>query len=253
PLTFTLNGVPLDNLRAIFITHFHSDHISAIGDFNLNSWVAGRPAPLEIVGPTGIDRVVNGFNEAYALDRGYRVAHHGAEMLPPEVGLMTSRTISTGVILEKNGLKVTAFPVDHKPIEPAVGYRFDYKGRSVVISGDSNVVESLRVAAQDVDLLLHDALSLPIIQAMEAAARNNGSRMEKILFDIQDYHASINSVIALDENTGIKQVALYHLVPAPRNFLLEKIFKRDLPAGFIVTEDAMIFDMPANSEEIVVR
>lgn len=254
PLTVSLAGVPLDDLRAILLTHFHSDHIAAIGDFNLASWVAGRPQPLEIVGPGGVERVVAGFNEAFALDRGYRVAHHGADLLPPRLGVLQARTIEPGVVLEREGLVVTAFAVDHSPVDPAVGYRFDYKGRSVVISGDTVLVPELEKAARGADLVLHDAISLPIVQALEGGARATGrDRQARIFHDIQDYHASVASLSALAEAAGVKQLALYHLVPPPRSFLFARIFARDLPGEVIVTEDAMVFDLPAGSDEILVR
>ena len=80
-------------MRGILVTHYHSDHISDIGDFNLNSWVAGRPKPLQIIGPEGVDRIVEGLNITYELDRGYRVAHHGAELLDPELGILQARTM----------------------------------------------------------------------------------------------------------------------------------------------------------------
>ena len=132
--TANLAGVPTEKLRGILLTHFHSDHISDIGDFNLNSWVAGRPQPLQVIGPDGVDRIVEGLNIAYELDRGYRVSHHGAEFLNPELGILQSRSIKEGVIVDEDGLRITAFEVSHPPIEPAFGYRLDYGGRSVVIS-----------------------------------------------------------------------------------------------------------------------
>lgn len=254
PLTINLARESLTNLRGILLTHFHSDHIAAIGDLNLLSWVAGRSQPLEIFGPEGVERVVAGFNEAYALDAGYRVAHHGAELLPPELYEMHALAIEPGIVFERDGLVVRAFEVDHRPISPAVGYRFDFRGRSVVISGDTVAAAALREAARDADLLLHDAISLPIIQAMESGARAAGrQRQAKILHDIQEYHASTTSLPELALEAGVQQLALYHLVPPPQNFLLAKIFARDLPAGVIVTDDAMVFELPANSDEIIVR
>ena len=74
--------------------------------------------------------------------------------------------ISTGVVVDPGGLRITAFPVDHTPVEPAVGYRFDHGGRSVAVSGDTVVTETLQAAAQDADLRLMDALSLPIVQTL---------------------------------------------------------------------------------------
>ena len=80
--------LPLDRINGVFLTHYHSDHIAALGDLNLNSWVNGRPAPLQVYGPVGINTVVAGFNMAYQLDRGYRTAHHGEDFLPSTAGLL---------------------------------------------------------------------------------------------------------------------------------------------------------------------
>jgi len=169
--TANLSNVPMEKLRGILITHFHSDHISDIGDFNLNSWVAGRPEPLQIIGPTGVERIVDGFNMAYELDRGYRVAHHGAELLNPELGTLQSKTITEGVIVDQDGLRITAFEVSHLPIEPAFGYRLDYGGRSVVISGDSLVTDKIVEISNGADVVLHDAMS----PTARARRRRNGA------------------------------------------------------------------------------
>lgn len=250
----TMGLLPLQDLSAVLLTHFHSDHIAALYEFNLNSWVAGRPAPLPVMGPVGVEQVVEGTNAAYELDRGYRIAHHGADLLPPELGVMQPRVIEPGMVFDQDGLRITAFAVDHAPVEPAVGYRFDYRGRSVSISGDAVVDESLREAVRGSDLLLHDALSLPIISALEQATADVGNtRLERIMADIQDYHASTVSLEELTADLGLGQLAAYHLVPPPRNGIMERIFRRDLPPGTVLTEDGMIFDLPAGSDEIVVR
>ena len=240
--------VPLENLQAIFLTHFHSDHIAALPEFNLNSWVAGRRDPLVVYGPEGIDRVVGGLNEAYALDGRYRVGHHGADMLPPELGRMKNSLMPAGTSVSLGGLTVTSFVVDHDPVRPAVGYRFDYKGRSVVVSGDAVVTPDLIEAARGADLVLQDALSPAVVRAMEKAMA--GTRMEKIFFDIQDYHAHTGDMGTLVEKSGLGRLVLYHMVPAPQNALMEKIFGRDLPPGTILSEDMMMFELPAGSDAL---
>ena len=246
--TATLGQLPFENIEAVFLTHFHSDHIAALPDFNLNSWVAGRSKPLRVLGPTGVQEVVAGLNQAYRLDRSYRVAHHGEDLLPAELGPMKAEEIRVGSEISIGAVSVTSFQVNHDPIRPAVGYRFDYQGRGVVVSGDSVVSDSLIDAIAGADLLIHDALSLPIVRALEKAAA--GSRMEKILFDIQDYHAHTSDLADLVTRSGVQKFAVYHMVPPPSNPLFTKIFKRDLPAGTILTEDGMQIELPSGSDEI---
>jgi ribonuclease Z len=252
--TATLGRLPLEDLSAVLLTHFHSDHIAALYDFNLNSWVAGRATPLSVMGPLGVDQVVEGMNAAYELDRGYRVDHHGAGLLPPELGVMQARVIEPGVVFEADGLRITAFAVDHAPVSPAVGYRFEYRGRSVALSGDAVVDESLRQAVRGADLLLQDAISLPIVTALEQAnAELGNTRMQRILSDIQDYHAPTGSLDGLVAELNVSLLAIYHLVPPPQGRVMERIFRRDLPPGTLLAEDGMVFDLPGSSDEIVVR
>ena len=79
--TMALAGESLQHLQGVLLTHHHSDHMAGLADFNLTSRVVGRDAPLQVMGPPGVERVVAGFNEAFSLDRQYRVAHHGADLL----------------------------------------------------------------------------------------------------------------------------------------------------------------------------
>lgn len=249
--TANLSNVPMEKLRGILITHFHSDHISDIGDFNLNSWVAGRPEPLQIIGPAGVERIVDGFNMAYELDRGYRVAHHGAELLNPELGTLQSKTIAEGVIVDQDGLRITAFEVSHPPIEPAFGYRLDYGDRSVVISGDSLVTDKIVEISNGADVVLHDAMSLQLVRGAAGMARTTGNtRLATVLQDIQDYHATTDDLNRLSSEAEIGQLALYHLVPAPRNAMALRAFSNDIPEGALLTEDGMVISLPAGSEEI---
>jgi ribonuclease Z len=247
-LTAALHRLPLERLKAVLLTHFHSDHFAALPEFNLNSWVAGRSSPLTVIGPGGVSEVVDGLNQAYTHDRDYRVAHHGADLLPPDLGLMESEAIEAGDVLQLGDLTIRSFQVNHEPVNPAFAYRFDYRGRSVVISGDSIVTPKLVEAATGADLLLQDALSLPIIRTLEKATA--GSRIEKIFADIQDYHAHVSDLSALSDESGVKQLAIYHMVPPPQNALFEKIFSREAPRGTILTRDGMLFELPAGSEDV---
>ncbi|MDB9918177.1 MBL fold metallo-hydrolase [Pseudomonadales bacterium] len=247
-------ALPTNRLQGLLITHFHSDHISEIYEVNLGSWVSGRPTPLTVFGPTGVDEIVSGVNATYRLDRIYRTGHHGEELLAPELGVLAHETISPGIILEDGELTITAYVSEHLPVEPAVGYRFDYKGRSVVISGDGNVNGDTRQIVDGADLLLHDALSLPIVSTLSKSLGTAGqSRQSKIVSDVIDYHASTDSLIELAEQSNVGMVAFYHLVPVPLNVVLEDVFKRGLPDNFLLAEDLMSFELPIGSDEIVVN
>ncbi len=140
--------VPLAKVKGVFLTHFHSDHIEELGELRLQTWVAGRRSPLKVYGPPGVEDVVAGFNKAYSHDADYRTAHHGEKMLPREDVDLTAVAIpmsgATAPALDASGLKVTAIRVDHGPVKPAYGYRFDYAGRSVTISGDTKPYLPLR-------------------------------------------------------------------------------------------------------------
>ena len=251
PATMQLHGQPMGHLRAVLLTHLHSDHLTGVPDVNLQSWVVGRDEPLRVFGPTGVDRVVRGFNEALVIDRGFRVAHHGAELLDPELGVMHAETVAPGVIVEDDGLTITAFTVNHAPIAPAFGFRFDYRGRSVVVSGDTVVTFNLEAAARGADLLLHDVLSMRIVRTLEAAAIEAGaSRMAKIFADITTYHAPAVELGALRERTGVRMLGVYHYVPPPRNYLMERIYRHDLPAATVLTRDGTEFKLPAASTDI---
>lgn len=256
----TLMGLPTGRIERLFLTHFHSDHIDGIGPLLLLRW-SGKPnrTPLPVSGPAGVERVVAGFNLAYRQDNGYRTAHHGPALMPPTgAGAVATPFAIAGapvVVLNDGGLKVTAFPVDHDPVEPAVGYRFDYKGRSVVISGDTAPSSSLNAAARGTDLLVHEALQPRLVGRLtEALAARGVSNTAQITRDILTYHSSPEQAADAARAAGAKQLLLTHIVPplplrfAYPAFLGEAADHFDGP--ITIGEDGMIFSLPAGSRAI---
>ena len=247
-------NLPTDRLDGILVSHFHSDHIAEIYEVNLNSWVTGRKEPLLVIGPEGVSEVVKGINTTYQHDRHYRSTHHGESLLPPHLGLIDHQTVMPGVIISDGDLKITAYRAEHPPIEPGMGYRIDYRGRSVVISGDSNVTAETQRIVEGADLLLHDALSVPTVSRLSAALGAVGrSRTSKIVEDVLDYHASTESLIALGNSSDVGMVAFYHLVPVPANPIIAEVFMRETPNNFVLTTDLMGFELPIGSDEIIVN
>jgi ribonuclease Z len=251
--------VPFENIAAILLTHFHSDHIAELGEMRLQTWVSGRSRPLPVYGPPGVERVVAGFNEAYALDAGYRTAHHGAKMLPPDAVAMIARPVAlagtTGLVLKQDGLTITAIRVHHDPATPAYGYRFDFGGRSIVVSGDTAPDEDLARAAKGTDVLVHEALSPEMVAGLGAALAAHGDwRAAKIMHDIPSYHTSPVAAARIANEARAKLLVYTHLLPVLPNKLAERLFLRGVnavrPNGVVVGEDDMLIRLDAGSAGI---
>ena len=254
PMRIAQAQLPMNRLTAVMLTHFHSDHIAGLADVNLASWVAGRRASMQVYGPEGVETVVAGFNQAYRLDRGYRVAHHGEKLLPRSAGPMQANTFQPGLVWQDDSMTVTSFLVDHHPIDPAVGYRFDYRGRSVVISGDTNASDSLFAAAAGADIVFHDALARDSLDIMQNVMAESGrSGIAQIIADVTDYHADTRVLEEAANAAGIEQLVLYHLVPTPMNSLTETMFLRGLSDKTLLAHDLQVFELPPESEEITIR
>jgi ribonuclease Z len=254
PMRIAQAQLPMNRLTGVMLTHFHSDHIAGLADVNLASWVAGRRASMRVYGPSGVETVVAGFNQAYRLDRGYRTAHHGEALLPPSAGPMVAKTFQPGLVWQDDTMTVTSFLVDHHPIDPAVGYRFDFRGRSVVISGDTNTSDNLFAAAAGADIVFHDALARDSLNIMQNAMLESGrTTFAQIIADVTDYHADTRTLEEAATAAGIEQLVLYHLVPTPMNSLTETMFLRGLSDKTLLAYDLQVFELPPESDEVIIR
>lgn len=256
--------IPQGAIEAVLLTHFHSDHIDGLGELLLQRWVTGaRTEPTPVHGPEGVELVVAGLDLAYALDRGYRVAHHGEDVIPPSGGGAAARPFrapgdgTAAVVVDDAGLRITAFRVTHAPIEPAVGYRFEYRGRSVVLSGDTSRSANVERFSRGADLLVHDALSRPLVAMLREGARGAGrGTLAAILGDIPEYHASPVEAAEVARDAGVGHLLYNHVVPPLLLPTLEQLFVEGVDEVFAgpvtVGRDGTLVRLPAGSEAIEV-
>ena len=249
-----LQNLPLGALSGVLLTHFHSDHIAELGEANFQSWANGRYQKMEVYGPEGVEKVVGGFIQAYDFDTNYRIVHHGEDVMPPEAAIPTVKTISfmnpdkAELIFEKNGLKAYAFLVDHYPAVPAVGYRFEYKGNIVVLTGDTKKVDILTEQARNADILISDALSYKNADLIaRIAEESNQPRIAKIMHDIQEYHMSPVQAAELARDAGAKKLVLYHITPPVTNPIARYAFMEGVNGIYngvvVLGEDGMVFNL----------
>ena len=154
-------GIPLSELDAVFVTHFHHDHISGLADLWLTGWLppqfGQRSHALRVIGPTGTKQVTQGLLDAYALDIDIRVADEGLPRAGAAFDVMEFS--SSSLVYDQDDVRVTAFTVNHGEfIKPAFGYRVDFADRSVLISGDTKFDENVIEAGSGVDVVIHEVV-----------------------------------------------------------------------------------------------
>ncbi|MBX9750475.1 MAG: MBL fold metallo-hydrolase [Roseococcus sp.] len=205
PVRLAQCGVPLGRVAAVFLTHFHSDHVNGLADLWMSSYVppgwGGRRTPLRLFGPPGTARMAHHLREAFADDIRIRMAD---EAVPEEATQIAPQDFPAtgGVVFDEAGVRVTAFEVDHgQHIRPAVGFRIDHAGRSILLSGDTKPHPNIVAHGAGVDLLVHEVCALP------PALRGKPGPQA-----IADHHTSPAQAGAIFEATRPRLAAFTHIV-----------------------------------------
>ena len=250
--------VDLSSVKAVLFSHLHSDHISDLADLHLYTWInnPSKSEKLIVYGPEGVEQVTKGFQEAYKLDFKYRYEHHGNDVAPIDLAGYEPITINlqNPVIIDDKDLKVTAFKVIHDPVEPSLGFRFEYKGRSIVISGDTIFTENTIKNSMNADVLFHEAQANHMVKILEEENRKAGNLMvSKIMQDVLDYHTTPVEAAEIANKANVKHLVFYHLNPAPRNSIMENMFVRgvnDIRGDWTLSKDGTMVILPFNSDKI---
>ena len=243
-------GVRLGAINGLFVTHLHSDHVVGIPDVWLMGWLPGaygqRTAPLRVWGPQGTKGMMAGLEQAYAWDIQARIADQNL----PKAGIAVETSeVQEGIVYERNGVKVTAFEVDHGPLlKPAFGYRIDYDGRSIVISGDTKFSENLIKYASGVDLLIHQV----------AMAKEELLQSSPAVRTILDHHTKPDEAGMVFSRAKPKLAVFYHLslqgtpqFPAPTEDEVVAKTRTTYAGPLVVSEDLMTFTVGKEGVTVV--
>lgn len=235
-------GTSMGTINGVFITHLHSDHIVGLPDLWLTGWLPSpfgqRKSPMRVWGPRGTKELMSGLERAYDWDIKTRIAD---QRLTREAVNVETTEIEEGIVYQQDGVKVTAFAVDHGDlIKPCFGFRVDFGGRSAVISGDTRFSENLIKHAKGTNLLIH-----------QAAMAKDELLQKSISFRyIIDHHTKPEEAGVVFARTKPKLAALYHIVlltdgkiPAPTEAEVAERVKTEYQGPLVIAEDLMRFSI----------
>jgi len=234
-------GLRMDAVSKLFLTHLHSDHVMDIPDLLLTPWAAPsapRHVPLEVWGPEGTRDMMAHLEQAFAFD--IHMRRDVDEHLSASGVQVIAQDVSEGTVYEKNGVKITAFLVDHGPVKPAYGYRVNFGGRSVCLSGDTRPSVNLVEACRGVDLLIHEAID-------EEALRRAVPSPE-LLAAIVAHHTTPEQAADIFRRVGPRLAVFSHVAPL-KSAVVERT-RRTYSGRVEQGEDLMVIDV---GEEVVVR
>lgn len=245
--------LPLTEIEGIFITHWHADHYFDLPEIINRSWVRGRKKEITVYGPHPIDSIMSGMAHFIGQENSFRVLHHGPELMDMTKALPLVEKIELintdyKEVYNNEGIVIAAFEVNHDPVSPAFGYKITFKGKSLVISGDTKRSDVVAKYARDADILLHEALSFDFIERAEKIQREMGiDRNAQILKDIMEYHTNTLEVAEVAASANVKKLILTHLGPAPENPISRTYYTSgmdDIYDGpILLAEDGDLFEI----------
>ena len=204
-----LAGVPLAALAHVFVTHHHSDHNADYGNLLLLAWTAGLRTRVDTWGPPPLEKMTDLFLQMNEYDIATRIADEARVPLKPLI--VVHELTAGGVLFEDANVRVTAALVDHPPVVPAFAYRFDSSDRSIVISGDTRVSQSLIALARGADVLVHEVYFNETAVDRLVAGVGNAARLKE---SIMSHHTSAVDAGRVARDAGVKTLVLSHFVPA---------------------------------------
>lgn len=224
-------NAPIARLDTVFLTHMHSDHMSGLGEAIRTSWIYGREHGVSVVGPPGTTQILDGYRQLYERDIAERRAKAGLDTLEIDeiIGEAQEITVDGDTLVEvynDDGIAIGVFRVDHPRWPYAYGYRFSYRGRTIVVSGDTRYSENLVRHATNADILVHEALNTTLFARItDALAQHGGTVDPERMTQVEAVHTTTEDVARVAEEADVGALYVTHLIPpVPANRIAENAF-----------------------------
>jgi ribonuclease Z len=227
---------PMPQIAAVFLTHLHSDHIGGLPDLFNTSWMMGRREPLQLYGPRGTQEMVNGLLRFYAED--IHIRRDLVEELAPKGAEIDVHIVNEGNVYKDNDVTITAFAVDHRPVEPAFGYKFDGGGKIAVISGDTAPSENLVKFAHGANILVHEVYMPGYFANHRSVEMTRGDTTE-VTQRLSRYHTDAEQVGKIAAAAEVKKLVLTHLIPPEDGDKMRELAAKNFRGEIVVGKDLM--------------
>ena len=210
---FARTGIPFSKLRSIFITHHHPDHNIEYGPLLVVGWVQGLPPNVRAFGPPPLKQLTEDFLRAYKATIDFWAEDF---KMHPLAAVDVSEVSVAGPVMQDDNVRVSAIVVEHPPVKPALGYRFDFKDRSIAFSGDTAPLKAVAEMAKGADVLVHEAMYVPAVEAFVRGqiAAGRPVKLESFMAHMKADHTPVEDVGRIAQEAGVKTLVLSHLSPA---------------------------------------
>jgi ribonuclease BN (tRNA processing enzyme) len=210
---YARTGIPFQALRSIFITHHHPDHNIEYGPLLIVGWVQGMPLDVRAFGPPPLTQMTEDLMRAYK-----QTVDFWAEdfKMKPLASVNAREVSAAGPVMRDDNVKVSAVIVNHPPVKPALGYRFDFKDRSIAFSGDTTPLEAVAKMAEGADVLVHEAMYVPAVEkyVRDQIAKGRPVNFDAFMAHMNADHSPVEDVGRIAQQAGVKTLVLSHLTPA---------------------------------------
>ena len=232
-----LAGLPLRQLRHVFITHHHSDHNIDLGPLLQLAWLSGLTSRVDCWGPPPMREMVRDYLRYQSADIETRISDEHRVPFAPLIH--PHEFVSAGEVTRDEQVRVTAAIVPHPPLPLAFAYRFDTPDRSIVISGDTAESPELVKLARGADVLVHEVMLAERVREALASLPNGQALAKSVI----GHHTTAEQVGRVAAAAGVKTLVLSHFVPAadpdiPDEQWLEPV-RRHFSGRVIVGQDLM--------------